>query len=90
MRLRRLPPAMGRLVVAVSGLLSLHPVMAAGGAIDPDPYSPTIGEILDREERARVPMPPPAPRIVRTQPVIPRGAVTVWAPGVRARPGPVR
>lgn len=90
MRLRRLPPAMGCLVVAVSCLLSLHPVMAAGGAIDPDPYSPTIGEILDREERARVPMPPPAPRIVRTQPVIPRGAVTVWAPGVRARPGPVR
>jgi hypothetical protein len=25
------------------------------------------------------------PRQVRAQPVIPRGAVTVWAPGVRPR-----
>jgi hypothetical protein len=88
MCLRRLPFAGGPLALGLLGMLSLTPVWAAGGAIDPDPYSPTIGEILDREERARVPLPPP--RIVRTQPVIPRGAVTVWAPGVRARPGPVR
>lgn len=78
MRLLRLPPAAGLL-----GLLALQPALAASFAIDPDPRSPTLGEIVDREERARLPAPPIRP--VRTQPYVPPGAATVWAPGVRMR-----
>lgn len=78
MRILRLP-----MVGGLFSLLALQPVLAAGFAIDPDPRSPTLGEIVDREDRARLPIAPP--RQVRAQPVIPRGAVTVWAPGVRPR-----
>jgi hypothetical protein len=70
---------------------------AASSAIDPDPFSPTIGDILDREaaqRRASMRPPPAAPveRIVSSHPVIPAGATTVIVPGVRprgpaARPG---
>lgn len=78
MRPLRLPLAGG-----LFGLLVLQPAFAAGFAIDPDPRSPTLGEILDSEERARLPAAPVRP--VRTQPYVPPGAATVWAPGVRAR-----
>lgn len=78
MRMLRLPLAGG-----LFGLLVLQPAFAAGFAIDPDPRSPTLGEILDREEQARLPVAPVRP--VRTQPYVPPGAATVWAPGVRMR-----
>ncbi|MCZ8184610.1 MAG: hypothetical protein O9322_16685 [Beijerinckiaceae bacterium] len=78
MRLLRLSLAGG-----LFGLLALQPAFSAGFAIDPDPRSPTLGEILDSEERARLPTAPVRP--VRTQPYVPPGATTVWAPGVRSR-----
>ncbi len=86
------------------------PAWAAGFAIDPDPNSATLGELLDREARRNaprpalkpMPVPPPAfsvpqievPRAVpvpraESKPIIPRGAVTVLAPRVRARAEPV-
>ena len=78
-----------------AALSSAH---AAGFSIDPDPNSPTLGEILDREARANAPrpalkpiaaegVPVAAPRIV-DKPLIPREAVTVLAPRVRQRPEP--
>ncbi|MFY8114341.1 MAG: hypothetical protein ACOVOC_08990 [Rhabdaerophilum sp.] len=83
MRLLRLPLAAG-----LFSLLALQPALAAGFVIDPDPGSPTLGEIVDREERARLPAPPIRP--VRSQPYVPPGATTVWAPGVRPRGTRVR
>lgn len=61
----------------------------AGFSIDPDPNSPTLGDILDGEARANAPRPAlkqvaPPPVTVST-PYVPRAAVTVLAPRVRAR-----
>jgi hypothetical protein len=56
---------------------------ARGFAIDPDPNSPLLGDLLDRETRASHPAPvqaAPQPR-VRATPVVPREAVTVLVPG---------
>ena len=87
----------------VSGILSVL-VAACGAAnarparfaIDPDPNSPTLGDILDREVKANGPRPalrpveaPPAPVTVST-PYVPRAAVTVLAPRVRSRSEPDR
>lgn len=81
------------LLVAASGAANARP---AGFAIDPDPNSPTLGDILDREARASAPRPalkpvevPPAPVTVST-PYVPRAAVTVLAPRVRSRGAPER
>lgn len=63
---------------------------AAGFAIDPDPNSMTLGEILDRERLANAPRPalrPAALAPASAEPVVPLGAVTVLAPRTR---GPVR
>lgn len=81
MRIRRLPLAGG-----LFAFMAAIPAFPAGFPIDPDPRSPTLGDILDSEARARKAVPLPPVRTVRTEPVIPRGAVTVWAPGVKARP----
>ena len=77
-------------VFALAITLALpHVATASGSAIDPDPTSPTLGELVDREkgtsaalrrpvvERSRV--------IVTRAPVPPRGAVTVIVPGRRLR-----
>lgn len=85
MRIRRLPLAGG-----LFAFMAAIPAFPAGFPIDPDPRSPTLGDILDREEKARRVAPLPPVRTVRTEPVIPRGAVTVWAPGVKSRPGRTR
>ncbi len=86
MRIRRLPLAGGLFsLMVVSSAVS--PALGAGFAIDPDPRSPTLGEMVDREESARRPLVAPPVRNVRTVPVIPRDAVTVWAPGVKPRSG---
>lgn len=77
--------------------LGLEPARAAGFSIDPDPNSPTLGEILDREARANAPRPAlrpvaaqsPAIGVV-TMPAVPQGAVTVLGPRLRHRSGPVR
>lgn len=82
MRSRRLPLAGG-----LFSLMVVSPALAAGFAIDPDPRSPTLGEMVDREDRARRPVVVPPVRNVRTEPVVPRDAVTVWAPGVKPRSG---
>jgi hypothetical protein len=76
--------------------LGLEPARAAGFSIDPDPNSPTLGEILDRETRANAPRPalkpvtaqPPAE--VVAMPAVPQGAVTVLAPRLRHRNEAVR
>lgn len=66
--------------------LAPAPALAAGFAIDPDPRSPSLGEILDAEKRAK---PPPraelAPARISTKPVVPQGAVTVVVPRARLR-----
>ncbi|MCA0399350.1 MAG: hypothetical protein LCH38_00885 [Proteobacteria bacterium] len=87
--------------VWLSALL-LVPALRAGAAlaasfpIDPDPASPTLSELLAREASRQQPAPvqaPPAPlppSAASTQPVIPRGAVTVLTPGARLRDGGIR
>lgn len=84
------------------GLAAMSPAAAANYAIDPDPRSPTLGEMLDRERAARMPVPRAVPsvippvvpsavpveRVVSSEPRIPAGAVTVLAPGVRRRVAP--
>lgn len=60
---------------------------ASGFAIDPDPASPTLGELVDREKGASAALRGPVverSRVVVTRvPVPPRGAVTVIVPGRR-------
>lgn len=77
-------------MVAACGAANARP---AGFAIDPDPNSPTLGDILDREAKANGPRPAlkpveaPPPVTVST-PYVPRAAVTVLAPRVRSRGEP--
>lgn len=68
----------------------IAPASAGGMAIDPDPTSPTIGEMLRAEAEAMRARPSPAApspaiRAIRAEPHVPRNAVTVWVPGRRAR-----
>lgn len=62
---------------------------ASGFAIDPDPASPTLGELVERESgAARALRGPVAARpqpIVTRVPHAPREAVTVIVPGRRLR-----
>ncbi|HRE20719.1 MAG TPA: hypothetical protein PKW21_06765 [Rhabdaerophilum sp.] len=64
-------------------------VRAAGFTIDPDPASPTLGELVDRENSVASALRGPAegrprPVVVRV-PATPREAVTVIVPGRRLR-----
>lgn len=77
------------LLVAGFGAANARP---AGFAIDPDPNSPTLGDILDREAKANAPRPalkpveaPPSAPVTVSTPYVPRAAVTVLAPRVRPR-----
>lgn len=81
---------------SISASLSLAAVLildqsarAAGFSIDPDPASPTLGELVDREKLAadtlRGPSVTSRPANVTRVPVMPREAVTVIVPGRRLR-----
>ncbi len=75
-------------LIAVSGA-GVPVVQAAGSRIDPVPGSPLLSELVEREAAALRPLPQPAPRTeappARSQPHVPRGAVTVIVPGGRLR-----
>lgn len=68
---------------ALAGLLSLLMVapaaLAANSAIDPDPRSPSLGELLAREDAAREKAAPrpvaPPPVVVPAAPVAPPASV---------------
>lgn len=66
------------------------PAAARGFAIDPDPRSPLLGDLLDREAKTTAqPAPESAPRVrVRANPVVPGEAVTVIVPGRRLKHPP--
>lgn len=77
-------------VFALALALAFPPVATASGfAIDPDPASPTLGELVDREKGANAALRGPVVErsrvIVTRTPVPPRGAVTVIVPGRRLR-----
>lgn len=73
------------LMVALFALC--RPSLAAPSQIDPEPSSPTLGEILDLERKAanKTPERPNAPAI-EAKPNIPSGATTVLTPGARLGP----
>jgi hypothetical protein len=78
----------GLVILCLAGGVA-NPAFSAGFSIDPDPASPTLGEVLDREARLRraasVPVvATPAPRISAV-PAIPQNAATVIVPGTRNR-----
>lgn len=75
--LRYLAPV-GALVLGLGAL----PAFSANGSIDPDPRSPSLGELLAREESARAkverapqPAASPASAPVVSAPAAPRGSV---------------
>ena len=74
---------------------------AASFAIDIDPSSPTLGDLLDRESKSKLPAKPstsprttpdtpvqatpPAPRSISSEPIVPRNAVRVNVPRAKSR-----
>lgn len=76
--------------LALVALLALcQAVSAAGFSIDPDPASPTLGELVDREAGPvrvlRGPVVERNPATITRVPAMPREAVTVIVPGRRLR-----
>lgn len=86
---RRQAASAVRLIVAFG--LSAGAALAAPARIDPDPTSPTLGDLIDRERRqaprrSELDAASGALRSVSSEAKVAPGSTTVLVPGGRSRP----